>query len=165
MGGLVMRRAVWVDKPAVRKHAWVWLAIGVPALLFGFLLLAAAVQFQGRSATTAGKVVRHQAAMTDRRDRRDAAGNSVRSVVPVVRYYLPDGRGMELHGMRARDPNRAPRIGRQVAVRYSVLADGTVSARIDSLAEIWGVPALFTLFGGAFTLFGAAGLRVSRRPA
>ena len=64
--------------------------------------------------------------------------------------------------MQARDQQHALPIGQRVAVRYLRLPDGQVSARIDSIGEIWGIPLLFALFGGAFSLFGVIGRRASR---
>ena len=85
-----------------------------------------------------------------------------RDVVPIVRYALDDGVPRELYGMHARGEEHALPIGQRVAVRYLRLPDGQVSARVDSVGEILGIPLLFALFGGAFSLFGVIGLRASR---
>ena len=153
-------RTAWVDRKRLRGYAWVWLAIGVPTLAFGMLLLAAAALFETQAGHAEGVVVRHAGSLGQGGPGRNASND--RDVVPVVRYVLDDGAPRELHGMQARDEKYALPIGQRVAVRYQRLPDGQVSARIASAGEIWGVPLLFALFGGAFSLFGVIGLRASR---
>ena len=153
-------RTAWVDRKRLRGYAWVWLLLGVPVLLFGVLLLAAAAQFDRAAVDAEGVVVRHEGSLGQGGPSRNA-GND-RDVVPVVRYLLADGVAHELRGMQARDEKYALPVGQRVTVRYRTLPDGQVSARIASFGEVWGVPLLFALFGGAFTLCGVIGLRASR---
>ena len=153
-------RTAWVDRKRLRGYAWVWLLLGVPVLLFGVLLLAAAAQFDRAAVDAEGVVVRHEGSLGQGGPSRNASNE--RDVVPVVRYVLEDGAQRELHGMQARGEEHALPIGQRVAVRYLRLPDGQVSARIDSVGEILGIPLLFALFGGAFSLFGVIGLRASR---
>ena len=153
-------RVAWVDTKRLRPMAWVWLLLGVPVLLFGVLLLAAAAQFDRAAVDAEGVVVRHEGSLGQGGPSRNA-GND-RDVVPIVRYALDDGVPRELYGMHARGEEHALPIGQRVAVRYLRLPDGQVSARIDSVGEILGIPLLFALFGGAFSLFGVIGLRASR---
>ena len=53
-------RVAWVDTKRLRPMAWVWLLLGVPVLLFGVLLLAAAAQFDRAAVDAEGVVVRHE---------------------------------------------------------------------------------------------------------
>lgn len=145
-------RTAWVDRKRLRGYAWVWLAIGVPTLAMGMLLLLAAALFEAQAG--------HAGGLGQGGPGRNASNE--RDVVPVVHYVLEDGAQRELHGMQARGEEHALPIGQRVAVRYLRLPDGQVSARIDSVGEIVGIPLLFALFGGAFSLSGVIGLRASR---
>ena len=153
-------RTAWVDRKRLRGYAWVWLAIGVPTLAIGMLLLLAAALFEAQAGHAAGVVVGHAGGLGQGGPGRNASNE--RDVVPIVRYALDDGVPRELYGMHARGEEHALPIGQRVAVRYLRLPDGQVSARIDSVGQIWGIPLLFALFGGAFSLFGVIGLRASR---
>ena len=153
-------RTAWVDRKRLRGYAWVWLAIGVPTLAIGMLLLLAAALFEAQAGHAEGVVVGHAGGLGQGGPGRNASNE--RDVVPIVRYALDDGVPRELYGMHARGEEHALPIGQRVAVRYLRLPDGQVSARIDSVGEILGIPLLFALFGGAFSLFGVIGLRASR---
>ena len=153
-------RTAWVDRKRLRGYAWVWLAIGLPTLAIGMLLLLAAGLFEAQAGRAEGVVVGHAGGLGQGGPGRNASNE--RDVVPIVRYALDDGVPRELHGMHARGEEHALPIGQRVAVRYLRLPDGQVSARIDSVGEILGIPLLFALFGGAFSLFGVIGLRASR---
>ena len=153
-------RTAWVDRKRLRGYAWVWLAIGVPTLAIGMLLLLAAALFEAQAGHAEGVVVGHAGGLGQGGPGRNASNE--RDVVPIVRYALDDGVPRELYGMHARGEEHALPIGQRVAVRYLRLPDGQVSARIDSIGEIWGIPLLFALFGGAFSLFGVIGRRASR---
>ena len=153
-------RTAWVDRKRLRGYAWVWLAIGLPTLAIGMLLLLAAGLFEAQAGRAEGVVVGHAGGLGQGGPGRNASNE--RDVVPVVRYVLEDGAQHELHGMQARGEEHALPIGQRVAVRYLRLPDGQVSARIDSIGEIRGIPLLFALFGGAFSLFGVIGRRASR---
>lgn len=153
-------RTAWVDRRRLRGFAWSWLAIGLPTGVFGALLLAAAALFQGHAVPVEGVVVRHEGTLGQGGPSRNPGHD--REVVPVVRYMVSGGAQHELRGMQVRNERDALPLGRRVPVRYRLLEDGQVSARIDAFGEIWGVPLLFALFGGAFTLCGVIGLRASR---
>ena len=153
-------RTAWVDRKRLRGYAWVWLAIGLPTLAIGMLLLLAAGLFEAQAGRAEGVVVGHAGGLGQGGPGRNASNE--RDVVPIVRYALDDGVPRELYGMHARGEEHALPIGQRVAVRYLRLPDGQVSARIDSVGEILGIPLLFALFGGAFSLFGVIGLRASR---
>ena len=153
-------RTAWVDRKRLRGYAWVWLAIGLPTLAIGMLLLLAAGLFEAQAGRAEGVVVGHAGGLGQGGPGRNASNE--RDVVPIVRYALDDGVPRELHGMHARGEEHALPIGQRVAVRYQRMPDGRVSARIASVAGIWGIPLSFALFGGAFSVCGVIGLRASR---
>lgn len=147
------------DSRPLRAFAWAWLVLGALAFASGALLAVAAWLFSTSSVRTMGTVLRHE---TREGGIRDPSGRYVSSnVVPVVEFHDGEGQVHRIHGQVPRLETRVPPPGASVPVRHQRLADGTVSARIDTPLEIWGMPGFITAFGAL--MFG--GGLIARRAA
>ncbi|PWW46987.1 DUF3592 domain-containing protein [Melaminivora alkalimesophila] len=145
------------DERRFRSVAWGCVVLGSLLLTVGLLAAGGAALFMQRSTQTEGVVLRLQAALTQGRDYGEP------DVVPVVGYVDDAGFAREVNGQVGGEPT-AWRVGARVPVRYQRLADGALSARIDTPGEVWGVPLGIALFGMAFVGAGVLVLRATRRP-
>ena len=142
--------------------AWGWSVLGGLILALSLLMLVAAALFISGSTPATGTVI-------DREGRgggtqRLGRGRNSQTMVPVVAYRDDRCRMRRFVGTVALPEARVPTVGSQVPVRYQRLADGTMSARIDSVPEVWALPAFLAVFGAGFTGAGLLARRVVRQP-